>query len=270
MLAGIPFLLKKIISYWLMPMPAGLALAALGWWLLRFPRAARLGRRLVGAVLLLVLVLGNRLVSIELLRPLESRYPAIPELRAGEPPPAALAACRYVVVLGGGHTDDPALPALGKLSTSALGRVTEAVRLLRVLPAARLIVSGPGDPGRPTHAEVLAESAESLGVSPDRILLISDARDTGDESRAVKAIVGSAPVALVTSAWHMPRAEGLFVAAGVDALPCPADSMAKLDPGLRLGDLGWDVESLERSTWAAHEGLGILWNRLRTGLGVAR
>ena len=270
MLAGIPFLLKKIISYWLMPLPACMVVAAVGWWLLRFPRAARLGRALVGTALLLVLLLGNRMVSVELLRPLESEYPAIPEMRAGEPPPPSLASCKYVVVLGGGHTDDPALPALGKLSTSALGRVSEAVRLLRVLPSAQLIVSGPGESGRPPHAAVLAAAAESLGVPAGRILLITEAHDTADESRAVKALVGGARVALVTSAWHMPRAEGLFRAAGVDALPCPADTMAKTDPRLRLEDFGWDIESMERSTWAAHEGLGILWNRLRAGLGIAR
>jgi uncharacterized SAM-binding protein YcdF (DUF218 family) len=264
MLADILFALKKLISFWLMPMPACLVIAVFGWWLLGFPRRVLLGRTLVATSLLLVLLFGNRLFSVCLLRPLETRYPAIPELSAGRPPPPALAACRYVVVLGSGHADDPGLAALEKLSTAGLGRLTEAVRLLRVLPGARLIVSGPGATGEPSHATILAEAAVSLGVAPGRIILIDYAHDTGDESRAVKAIVGDTPVALVTSAWHMPRAEALFRTAGVNALPCPADYLSKSAPGFLREDLGWDIESLQRSTYAVHEGLGILWNHILT------
>jgi uncharacterized SAM-binding protein YcdF (DUF218 family) len=269
MLGSILFALKKLVSFWLMPVPLCLAMAAVGWWFLGFPRFLRLGRALVGASVLLLLLLGNQLGSSLLLRPLENRYPSIPELHAGEAPPAALAACRYVVVLGSGHADAPRLAALEKLSTQALGRITEAVRLLRALPAARLIVSGPGEPGRPTHAAVLAAAAESLGVESNRILLITDARDTREESLAVRSIVGTAPVALVTSAWHMPRAQALFLGAGVNSLPCPADYMAK-DSGFHWGELSWDIDSLQRSTWAVHEGLGILFNRLKSGIGIAR
>jgi uncharacterized SAM-binding protein YcdF (DUF218 family) len=117
---------------------------------------------------------------------------------------------------------------------------------------------------------VLAAAAEALGIAPDRILLISDAHDTRQESEAVEAIVGRARVALVTSAWHMPRAESLFLAAGVDALPCPADYLAKNGGSFRWSDLSWDIDSLQRSTYAVHEGLGLLANRLERGIGVAR
>jgi uncharacterized SAM-binding protein YcdF (DUF218 family) len=115
-----------------------------------------------------------------------------------------------------------------------------------------------------SHAEILARAAISLGVAADRIHLIDTARDTDDESRAVKAIAGDDPVALVTSAWHMPRAEALFREADVNALPCPADFSARPDARFRWSDLGWDVDSLVRSTWAVHEDLGLLWTRMKT------
>ena len=257
------FWLKKLVSSLLMPVPFCLALLAFGLLLARSKRRAALGRRLVAAAAVLLLLFSNRLVSTHLLRPLEARYPAIPELNADGRVPQALAGCQVVAVLGGGNSDKPGLSATSQLSTSALARIVEAVRILRVLPDARLVVSGPGGPGRPTHAAVLAAAAESLGVSASRITLIDSARDTEDESHAFAAIAGNRRTALVTSAWHMPRAAHLFRKAGVEFVACPADFVAKDDGRLDWSILGWDSESLMRSTMAVHEWLGLLWLRLR-------
>ena len=257
------FWLKKVISYWLMPLPFCLVLLAAGWVLSRRSRRPGWGRTLSGTALLLLLLFSNRTVSTWLVRPFETRFAPIPELRSGEAIPKELAACRYVVVLGGGHGDTPGLSASNKLSSSALPRLAEAARLLRALPAAGLIVSGPAVGRNPSHASVLAQAAVALGVEPARIRRIEDARDTEDEAHAVAAIAGDGPVALVTSAWHMPRAAALFAKEGVRILPCPTGYTARPNADFRWEDLGWDVESIERSTWAVHEGLGCLWNRLR-------
>jgi uncharacterized SAM-binding protein YcdF (DUF218 family) len=253
------FWLKKFIAFWLMPLPLCAALIAAGWWLARRPDRVRCGRRLTAAGIGLLFLLSNNAVSFWLLRPLENRYPPIGEFRPGLPPPPQLAACRFVVVLGGGHADLGALPASSKLSTSALSRLAEGVRLCRELPSARLIVSGPAVGGNPSHASVLAQAAASLGVEPARILLVDTARDTEDEARAVRRIAGDAAVALVTSAWHMPRAVGDFRAAGVDVVPCPADFGARIPDDFGWRDIGWDVESLGRSTEAVHERIGQAW-----------
>ncbi len=257
------FWLKKAISYWLMPLPLCVELLAAGLLVSVLARRPRLGRWLFALAALVLLAFANRAVSTGLLRPLEERYPAVPEVAPGARIPADLYPCRFVVVLGGGHTDVTTLPAVGQLSTSALARVVEGVRLLRILPEARLVVSGPGAPGRPSHAAILARAAESLGIDRARIVLIDAARDTEDESHAVATLVGKTRVALITSAWHMPRAAALFRRAGVDFVPCPADFVSRGDPGFRWTDLAWDSESLERSTLAIHERLGLLWLRLR-------
>jgi uncharacterized SAM-binding protein YcdF (DUF218 family) len=257
------FWLKKAISFWLMPVPLCLALLACGLALARAGRRPRLGRALVVTGTLLLILFSNRWVSNGLLGSLEARYPAIPELAPGAPVPGPLAKCRIIVVLGGGNSDVPRLPATSQLSSSALGRIVEAVRLLRVLPGARLVVSGPGEPGRPTHASVLAQAACSLGVDRARITLIETALDTEDEAAAVSRLAGGSPVALVTSAWHMPRAAFLFRRDGTAFVACPADFESRPGPAIRLTDLGWDSESLERSTLAVHECLGLLWLRIR-------
>lgn len=255
------FWLKKLLGYWLMPLPLCLAVLVAGVLLMRRPRRARLGRRLVAAGVIALLLFGNKFVSTLLLAPLETRYAAIPEVRA-DAVPADLAACRFVVVLGSGNGNTPGLSASNELSVSALARITEAVRLLRVLPLARLVVSGPADGKYLAHAVVLARAAASLGVAPDRFIYIDQARDTEDESLAVKKIVGDAPFALVTSAWHLPRAMALFRHAGLTPLPCPTDFNARTGDW-RWNDLLWDVESLERSTWAVRERIGYLWIWIR-------
>lgn len=213
--------------------------------------------------LLLLILFGNKAVSVRLLRPLEAIYPPVPEFQTGAPVPEPLRGCRYVVVLGSGHADISSWSATDKLSPSGLARLVEAFRILRALPDARLIVSGPGDPGRPSHAAVLTAAAESLGIAPDRITLIETAHDTEDEAHIVKTIAGNTRVALVTSAWHMPRAADLFRAAGVDFVPCPTDYAARFNETFHWQDMGWDVESLERSTKAVHEFLGRLWLRVK-------
>jgi uncharacterized SAM-binding protein YcdF (DUF218 family) len=256
------FWLKKFVSFWLMPLPFCLTLLVAG------VASDRAGRRRRSRVLILtatalLLLLSNKWVSAELVRPLEERYPGIPELAAGQPLPAGLAGCRYVVILGGGHSDMPGAAATNKLSTSALSRLVEGVRVLRHLPDARLIVSGPAEGPNPSHAAVLEAAAASLGIDPARVTRIERAQDTEEEAAAVKAIVGSARIVLVTSAWHMPRAAALFRHAGVDLVPCPADYLAKTNADFRWNDLTWDAESLDRSTAAVHERLGLWWLEIR-------
>jgi len=257
------FWLKKFVSFWMMPLPFCLTLLVVGAAYLFSPRLQKLGRRLVVMGALLFLLFSNKLVSTWLAQPLEERYSAMPELRVGGPLPGRLAACHYIVVLGGGHGNASGLPATTKLSTSALGRLVEGVRLARLLPGARLIVSGPAEPGYPSHASILRESALSLGIDAGRIVMIDTARDTEDESRAVKAIVGDEPVALVTSAWHMPRAAALFRGAGVEIVACPADYMAKPAGRFQWSSLSWDSESLDRSTMAIRELIGQVWVSIR-------
>jgi uncharacterized SAM-binding protein YcdF (DUF218 family) len=257
------FWLKKLVSFWLMPLPLCLGLLVCGLLLTISRRRQKLGRLLVLTSAFLLVLASNRLVSARLLRPLEARYPAIPEAANGAVPPAALTGCRFVAVLGSGHGDIPGLSATNQLSTAGLARIVEAVRLLRLLPDARLVVSGPGEPGRPSHAEVLAQAARSLGVSPERITLIDTARDTEDEALAFASVVGKNRTALVTSASHMPRAAHLFRKAGIDFVACPADFVARSGTALRWANSGWDSESLGRTTIALHEWLGLAWLRLR-------
>jgi uncharacterized SAM-binding protein YcdF (DUF218 family) len=259
------FWLKKVVSFWLMPLPLSVALMAAGLLLLRSTRWPKAGRRLLITGFLLLFVLSNKQVGQALLRPLESQYSAQPEFPAGAPLPVPLASCRAIVVLGGGHSDQAGLSAVNQLSAAALARITEGVRLARLLPDATLIVSGPGlTKDSPTHASVLAAAAVSLGIDPKRIVQIDTARDTDDEVQAVKKRLGpSTPFALVTSAWHMPRSMGLMRRAGLSPVPCPAGFLSRGTATKHLSDWGFDLSGLEQSTWAVYERLGATWAKLQ-------
>jgi uncharacterized SAM-binding protein YcdF (DUF218 family) len=270
------FELKKLVSFWLMPLPLTLLLLVGGLLLSRWGRAGRpgptgrLGGRLLLLATLLLLAFANGWVSERLLRPLEASYPPIPEFAPRDPLPAALADCRFVVVLGSGHTEEAGWPATSQLATAGLGRLIEGLRLLRRLPGARLIVSGPGAPGHVTHASVLARAAESLGVDPAAILEIDTARDTEEEAAAVHRLVGGSRVALVTSAFHLRRAALLFGREGVAFVPCPADFSARPVPSFGWSAIHWDSEALTRSTLAVHERLGLLWLAVRPEFAAPR
>jgi uncharacterized SAM-binding protein YcdF (DUF218 family) len=257
------FALKKFISYWLMPLPFCLVALVAGMALIRLGKSPRLGWTITVSALVLLMLASNKFVSRSLIRPLETQYPAIPEVVTDQPLSPALASCLHVVVLGGGNGYSPATSAINLLSNAALARLAEAVRLLRTLPDAKLIVSGPPIGTGAAHATVLAGAAESLGIDRGRIVYIENARDTEEESRAVSRLVGDAPVALVTSAWHMPRAMALFRHAGVSVFACPADFRTHAYDPFGWNDLAWEISALERSSLAVRERLGFSWAWLR-------
>jgi uncharacterized SAM-binding protein YcdF (DUF218 family) len=132
-----------------------------------------------------------------------------------------------------------------------------------VLPDAKLILSGPSDGKREAHASILRRAAMSLGLDPRRISLIDQALDTESEARLVRAQVGDAPIALVTSAWHMRRSMALFAKQHVDALPCPTDYITHADNSFAFYQLLWDANALGCTTWAVYERVGYVWAWVR-------
>ena len=261
------FELKKIIGFLLMPLPLGLGLVTAGLVL------GALRRRPLGVLALMagwamLALASNRGVAARLTASLENAYPPAPVASAPVAAwPADLREAGFIAVLGGGHGDAPALSAGQRLSQSARARLTEGVRLALALPDTWLVVSGPRNstddediPAPPTHARVLADAAVELGFPRARIVEIDTARDTAEETLALRRLAGDDTVALVTSAWHLPRAMRLAESAGLRAFPCPADYLggrnAKISP---FAWLVWDAESLANTTRAWREYLGRAW-----------
>ncbi len=250
------FLLSKLL--WIAAAPVTLLLLAvlIGSALagLRRPAMARTGRRLALTGAVLLLLCGLFPLGTLLLRPLEDRFPTLP---ADSPPPTG------IVVLGG-STDEVIAAARDRVTIANAGdRITEAVILARRYPRARLVFSG----GSAALSGVTLTEAEdtrrlwiAMGVAPERITTEDRSRNTDENARFTKALIQPRPGdtwLLVTSAYHMPRAVGLFRA---NAFPVIADPVDYRTTGT-IADwaLRPDVaDSLAQLNFAVHEWVGLL------------
>ena len=75
------------------------------------------------------------------------------------------------------------------------------------------------------EGEYLREFAIKFGVPEKNILLTENVENTDQEAKAIKKLfsINSPKVILVTSAFHMPRAQTVFEAAGIDIEAFPVD-----------------------------------------------
>jgi uncharacterized SAM-binding protein YcdF (DUF218 family) len=174
------------------------------------------------------------------------------------------APCCYdaIVVLGGGIV--PAMPPLRPdphLDASA-DRVWHAARLYKRGVAPTIIVSGgPVNPASRPEAGAMRDFLIDLGVPPTAIVMEGKARNTIENIRNVRAIVHDGRVALVTSAFHMPRALKIAAVLHLDAAAFPTDFRALPRPRSRWEGVGIPtVESLDIATTALRELLALAFD----------
>ena len=74
------------------------------------------------------------------------------------------------------------------------------------------------------EGEYLKELAIKYGIPKEKIILTEEVQNTDQEAKAIKKILtDNAKIILVTSAFHMPRAEKVFKAANINVIPFPVD-----------------------------------------------
>jgi uncharacterized SAM-binding protein YcdF (DUF218 family) len=257
------FFAKKLISAFLLPSTVSIALLTAGLLVLWLTGRARLGKVLASCGLGLLLLSSFVPLADAFLRPLESSYaPLYPRAALDRALQQAGKPIKWIVVLGGGHVPDPAVPANDQLGDSALSRLVEAIRLQRQIPGTTIVLSG-GVGGKVKHADVLAEVAATLGLAPESYVLDRTAWDTEQEAASVVRRIGSDPFVLVTSAVHMPRAMGLFRKAGARPIAAPTQHFTLDVPGVYLGDVFPAPGAQSQVNAGVHEYLGMLWSRLR-------
>lgn len=261
------FFLRKAISRLLFPLPLTLLVLAIGIALSWSRRGNKLGKALSLLGVGLLFVFSWPLTSAAILRPLESRYPALG--------PEQMASLDWdqldtIVVFAGCGMMVESRPVTQQVGDSAAVRLIEGIRLYRACPACTMILSG-GGPGcdleAPYERLTNYRYAVTLGVAPDDIVIERESWDTVDQARILRDMLGDEPFLVVTSASHMPRTMALLEAQGLNAIAAPTDyaidasTLVHWDAP-RLYRLYPDARSLWRSERAVYEYLGLLWAQL--------
>jgi uncharacterized SAM-binding protein YcdF (DUF218 family) len=198
------FLLKKIISDFLMPLSILLGLFLMGLVMLRTNRTRLTAKKVLTCTFLILVLLSYGALSYWPLQKLENIYPPI-EIKSIRPNNI-----KWIVVLAGSPEE-------------TYVRLSEGIFIYRQLPGAKLIVSG----GKVVEAALepssskMARIATGLGVNPQDIVQENISRDTKDEARIIKSMIHEKPFILVTSAYHMPRSMALFKAQDMHPIPAP-------------------------------------------------
>ncbi len=88
-------------------------------------------------------------------------------------------------------------------------------------------------------------------------------RDTAENATLSAALLrqkGITRIALISQAWHLPRAVELFERQGLEVLPAPTGFSSS--PPALIMQFRPQADALAKSTQALHEWLGILVQRL--------
>ncbi len=257
------FVVKKLLSSLLMPLPFCLLISFLGLFFLWRGKKVFAGKILTTLGLMGLLVMSYDPVARALNAPLNCKYESYstgPWEKFGTEPRNGI---KYVVVLAGGHKSDPNIPATGQMSGPSLIRLLEGIRILRQNPGAKLILSGGGAADPVPEAIVMAQVSEFMGVSTNDMILESTSNDTKDQARLIKPLVGAAPFVLVTSATHMPRSMALFEKLGMSPIPGPAGNTARVKMPFSPQGLFPNVNALNNTTQAVHEYIGLIWGKMK-------
>ncbi|MCJ0762294.1 YdcF family protein [Variovorax terrae] len=248
--------LKPLLSALVLPPAGPLLLALFGLLVLR----RRPGKVLAAASLVLLWLLSCNAVAILLSQGL---LPQVAPLSA-----ASLAArpVQAIVVLGGGV--EPEAPEYGEaqLAGASAARLRYGVWLARQAQRPLAFAGGVGWGNAGTAAPSEGEVARRTALQDSGVTLRwvdEQSRDTAENAAHMKALLqreGIERIALVTHAWHMPRALQAFERAGFQVTPAP---MGYITPqGRPLLEWLPSAQGLWSSRQVLHEWLGLQVARL--------
>ena len=247
------FILKKLISMWLMPLTFCCLLIIFG--LIISYWRVHVGRAIAFAGVALLMLFSWQPFANSVLYPLENQSPAF---NISQPVDA-------VVVLGNCHQVNENIPPMAQLCGSGLYRLMEGYRIWQANPEAELFLSGyAGDESRP-YAEVVGDIALSLGVPKEKIRLFPTAQDTQQEAELTAPFLSGKRFALVTSASHMHRSMNWFQQQKVGELylqPIAAPAYF----GAQETSSNWKIETsaLMKTERTWYELLGRAWAAIKS------
>jgi uncharacterized SAM-binding protein YcdF (DUF218 family) len=252
------FVISKLFQFVFRPGNFILFVMLLGAAMIWFPegRTRRFGRWILTLNALICMALASSSLSDTLMTPLENRFPIPTEL------PAHIDG---IVVLGGAIDSETSL-ARNQITLTADGmRLTTAIEIARAHPEARIVFTGGSGQlgGEIPEAPFAKRFFVDMGIDPTRITIESKSRNTYENAIFTKALIDPKPDqtwVLITSAFHMPRAVGVFRKAGWPVIPYPVAYHSIPGPfELAMPEF---IENAGDINYAAKEWAGLLAYRL--------
>ncbi len=248
------FLLKKILSALVMPLSLILILMLLS--LIFHKTKPRLSFKFLLISFLLLFISAMPPISNTFMTAIEDNFE--PFTRSDSP-------VDYIVVLGGWHQDNAALPITSQLNVNSLQRVVEALRIAKIHPEAKIITSGFSAGNDISNAEAVKQSLVLLGVPASRIITENFPKDTQEEAVLISQRVQGFSVVLITNADHMLRSVKYFKTQGINVIPAPTGYWVKNPESNK----NWSYylpnsKKLQQTTIAWYETLGLFVQWLKS------
>lgn len=224
------FTLKKIVSFFIMPISIGLmALIAALYFL--FSSKITKAKLFLSLGLFWFFLISFAPFSNMIVKPLEDIYPKLEGVKN----------IHHILLLGGDFQN----------------RGYEVLRWYEKLEDLTVITSGFEGARKISDAQEAKERLIDLGVKQSDILVQSSPKSTYEEAVEIKKLIGDKPLILVTSAIHMPRAMLIFKNQGVNAIAAPTGFLYK--EGVSFYHI-IGAKYLYNTQQALHEYIGILYS----------
>lgn len=216
-------------------------------------------RWLIAFVAVLLWTCSMPFVGDLLLKRLENRFPRMEV----EDCPTSDA----IVVLSGMLHDTRSARG-GVEWNESVDRFEQGVLLAKAHKAPLLIFTGgklPWANRKDTEGDELRRAAIEHGVPPESIVVTGEVTNTADEARAVHELAATrklGKIILVTTAWHMPRAEFLFRTTGVPVIPFPTDYVTRFREATTTLDYLPQAGGMLNTETAIRESYGLVYYHL--------
>lgn len=173
-----------------------------------------------------------------------------------------------IVVLSGGRVVAPGAAAVSEWMDA--DRFYGGVELFQAGKAPLLMFTGgwlPWESKAKPEGDILIEYAKALGIPAKNMTTTGPVVNTEEEAQAVAALLAQRHAAgavqgarlhilLVTSAFHMSRAQHLFALAGLEVTPFPVDFKVSAAGELGVMDFLPSAGALAQTEWAWREMYG--------------
>ena len=228
------FILKKIVSLFIMPLPIFVLIGLLGLIFL-YKNNIKKAKIFLSVSLMGIIIISSKPFASELLLPLESQYQSLKVIPND---------VKHILLLGGDRHN----------------RAWEALRLYNLIPNSKIITSGYSFKGNTPEAVLTAKLLIASGVKKEDIVIHSIPKDTLEEALYVKKVLKDKKFILITSAYHMPRSIATFNSVGLYPIASATNYLIKPKEGGLKFISGNNLLQTERA-W--HEYIGLLWNKIK-------